>query len=90
MKRQPRNPQTDKLVNERLISMAYGQIGAEGPWGPGGTPRQVSAQLSGEEPPAKSQAGDQPPPPGVGDIHLWPHSASSSDPGPVFAHSPQG
>lgn len=31
MKRQPRNPQTDKLVNERLISMAYGQIGAAGP-----------------------------------------------------------
>ncbi|KAJ8268539.1 hypothetical protein COCON_G00137110 [Conger conger] len=27
MKRQPRNPHTDKLVNERLISMAYGQIG---------------------------------------------------------------
>jgi len=27
MKRQPRNPQTDKLVNERLISVAYGQIG---------------------------------------------------------------
>ncbi|XP_062302269.1 sodium/potassium-transporting ATPase subunit alpha-1-like [Osmerus eperlanus] len=27
MKRQPRNPVTDKLVNERLISMAYGQIG---------------------------------------------------------------
>uniref|UniRef100_A0A669BA33 Uncharacterized protein n=1 Tax=Oreochromis niloticus TaxID=8128 RepID=A0A669BA33_ORENI len=27
MKRQPRNAQTDKLVNERLISMAYGQIG---------------------------------------------------------------
>jgi len=27
MKRQPRNPYTDKLVNERLISMAYGQIG---------------------------------------------------------------
>lgn len=27
MKRQPRNPKTDKLVNERLISMAYGQIG---------------------------------------------------------------
>ncbi|KAG8130134.1 hypothetical protein E2320_016843, partial [Naja naja] len=25
--RQPRNPKTDKLVNERLISMAYGQIG---------------------------------------------------------------
>merc|ERR1711922_89064 len=25
MKRQPRNPFTDKLVNERLISMAYGQ-----------------------------------------------------------------
>uniref|UniRef100_A0A4W4HB57 Sodium/potassium-transporting ATPase subunit alpha n=1 Tax=Electrophorus electricus TaxID=8005 RepID=A0A4W4HB57_ELEEL len=27
MKRQPRNPHTDKLVNERLISIAYGQIG---------------------------------------------------------------
>merc|ERR1712198_480742 len=27
MKRQPRSPFTDKLVNERLISMAYGQIG---------------------------------------------------------------
>ncbi|KAM4556085.1 sodium/potassium-transporting ATPase subunit alpha-2 [Fundulus diaphanus] len=27
MKRQPRNPKTDNLVNERLISMAYGQIG---------------------------------------------------------------
>jgi sodium/potassium-transporting ATPase subunit alpha len=27
MKRQPRNPFADKLVNERLISMAYGQIG---------------------------------------------------------------
>merc|ERR1711950_50608 len=27
MKRQPRNPFTDTLVNERLISMAYGQIG---------------------------------------------------------------
>ncbi|XP_056592491.1 sodium/potassium-transporting ATPase subunit alpha-1-like [Triplophysa dalaica] len=27
MKRQPRNAQTDRLVNERLISMAYGQIG---------------------------------------------------------------
>lgn len=27
MKRTPRNPFTDKLVNERLISMAYGQIG---------------------------------------------------------------
>ncbi|CAJ1087526.1 sodium/potassium-transporting ATPase subunit alpha-1 [Xyrichtys novacula] len=27
MKRQPRNPRRDKLVNERLISMAYGQIG---------------------------------------------------------------
>ncbi|XP_033166189.1 sodium/potassium-transporting ATPase subunit alpha isoform X2 [Drosophila mauritiana] len=27
MKRQPRNPFQDKLVNERLISMAYGQIG---------------------------------------------------------------
>uniref|UniRef100_A0A8C7M767 Sodium/potassium-transporting ATPase subunit alpha n=1 Tax=Oncorhynchus kisutch TaxID=8019 RepID=A0A8C7M767_ONCKI len=27
MKRQPRNSKTDKLVNERLISIAYGQIG---------------------------------------------------------------
>merc|ERR1712001_170777 len=27
LKRQPRNPFTDKLVNERLISMAYGMIG---------------------------------------------------------------
>ncbi|XP_053460499.1 sodium/potassium-transporting ATPase subunit alpha-4 [Nycticebus coucang] len=27
MKRLPRNPKTDKLVNERLIGMAYGQIG---------------------------------------------------------------
>ncbi len=27
MKRQPRNPQSDKLVNERLISVSYGQIG---------------------------------------------------------------
>ena len=29
MKRQPRNPRTDKLVNERLLSMAYGQIGED-------------------------------------------------------------
>lgn len=27
MKRKPRNPKKDKLVNERLISLAYGQIG---------------------------------------------------------------
>lgn len=27
MQRKPRNPQHDKLVNERLISMSYGQIG---------------------------------------------------------------
>ena len=27
MKRKPRDPLTDKLVNERLISMSYGQIG---------------------------------------------------------------
>lgn len=27
MKRMPRDPQHDRLVNERLISMAYGQIG---------------------------------------------------------------
>uniref|UniRef100_A0A8C3J6S9 ATPase Na+/K+ transporting subunit alpha 2 n=1 Tax=Calidris pygmaea TaxID=425635 RepID=A0A8C3J6S9_9CHAR len=38
MKRQPRNPRTDKLVNERLISMAYGQIG-EGRGQQGGTGR---------------------------------------------------
>uniref|UniRef100_A0A8C6PJ13 Sodium/potassium-transporting ATPase subunit alpha n=1 Tax=Nothobranchius furzeri TaxID=105023 RepID=A0A8C6PJ13_NOTFU len=31
MKRQPRNSKTDKLVNERLISMAYGQIGLYDP-----------------------------------------------------------
>ena len=28
MKRAPRNPKTDNLVNHRLIGMAYGQIGA--------------------------------------------------------------
>lgn len=28
MKRAPRNAKTDKLVNHRLIGMAYGQIGA--------------------------------------------------------------
>lgn len=27
MQRKPRDPQRDKLVNSRLISMAYGQIG---------------------------------------------------------------
>jgi sodium/potassium-transporting ATPase subunit alpha len=27
MKRAPRDPIRDKLVNERLISLAYGQIG---------------------------------------------------------------
>lgn len=27
MKRRPRDPTRDKLVNERLISLAYGQIG---------------------------------------------------------------
>ena len=27
MKRQPRDPQHDKLVNHRLIGMAYGQVG---------------------------------------------------------------
>lgn len=27
MKRQPRDPKKDKLVNERLISVSYGQIG---------------------------------------------------------------
>lgn len=44
MKRQPRNPQTDKLVNERLISMAYGQIGAAGPGAQEGTPRRRFSQ----------------------------------------------
>lgn len=28
MKRAPRDPKNDKLVNYRLIGMAYGQIGA--------------------------------------------------------------
>ncbi len=27
MKRNPRNPYTDKLVGDKLISTAYGQIG---------------------------------------------------------------
>lgn len=27
MERPPRDPQRDKLVNNRLINMAYGQIG---------------------------------------------------------------
>lgn len=27
MKRRPRNPKVDRLVNERLIGLAYGQIG---------------------------------------------------------------
>lgn len=38
MKRAPRNPKTDNLVNHRLIGMAYGQIGAArgmGGWGCG-------------------------------------------------------
>ena len=29
MKRAPRNAKTDKLVNHRLIGMAYGQIGEQ-------------------------------------------------------------
>ena len=29
MKRKPRDPIKDKLVNERLISLAYGQIGKQ-------------------------------------------------------------
>ena len=29
MKREPRNPGVDRLVNERLISLAYGQIGRQ-------------------------------------------------------------
>uniref|UniRef100_A0A7N4PMM9 ATPase Na+/K+ transporting subunit alpha 3 n=1 Tax=Sarcophilus harrisii TaxID=9305 RepID=A0A7N4PMM9_SARHA len=45
MKRQPRNPRTDKLVNERLISMAYGQIGK----GLGSAP--LGARLCTAEPP---------------------------------------
>lgn len=36
MKRVPRNPKTDNLVNHRLISMAYGQIGAARGMGEGG------------------------------------------------------
>lgn len=50
MKRQPRNPQTDKLVNERLISMAYGQIGAAGPWGSGGPRERSLPSCWGDEP----------------------------------------
>lgn len=47
MKRQPRNPQTDKLVNERLISMAYGQIGVPCPVAQGGTlPHPTSPDIS--------------------------------------------
>jgi len=48
MKRKPRNPKTDKLVNERLISIAYGQIGKhEGrPRPPGGGRRCVSRPLT--------------------------------------------
>lgn len=42
MKRQPRNSQTDKLVNERLISMAYGQIGAPSQ-GLGGHPPKAAS-----------------------------------------------
>lgn len=42
MKRQPRNPKTDKLVNERLISMAYGQIG-EAPSPDPGPEQEASA-----------------------------------------------
>ena len=46
MKRQPRNPRTDKLVNERLISMAYGQIGEGGRRGrPGDTPQLASGTV---------------------------------------------
>lgn len=54
MKRQPRNPKTDKLVNERLISMAYGQIGECPPpphpalsrkaWGRRGCPDRLVSQ----------------------------------------------
>ncbi|KAH0631695.1 hypothetical protein JD844_006152 [Phrynosoma platyrhinos] len=42
MKRQPRNPRTDKLVNERLISMAYGQIGEL--WGHKGAVGEVATE----------------------------------------------
>lgn len=58
MKRQPRNPRTDKLVNERLISMAYGQIGVAGPWGSGGNPENSF--------PSFGSPGRGPVPPGSG------------------------
>nr|XP_005312559.1 sodium/potassium-transporting ATPase subunit alpha-3 [Chrysemys picta bellii] len=46
MKRQPRNPRTDKLVNERLISMAYGQIVVFGGFRhEGGQTQRKKAQL---------------------------------------------
>lgn len=65
MKRQPRNPQTDKLVNERLISMAYGQIGAAGPWGLGGPEgslcpsagRRSHGHIPGQRPPPSEGPG---------------------------------
>ncbi|XP_019328121.1 PREDICTED: sodium/potassium-transporting ATPase subunit alpha-2 [Aptenodytes forsteri] len=68
MKRQPRNPRTDKLVNERLISMAYGQIGE----GQGcGTPRLATGAMGGTPGPTGDTGcpldipGDTPPTPGT-------------------------
>lgn len=58
MKRQPRNPRSDKLVNERLISMAYGQIGEGGAWdSTSGTPEPTGdtrhpLEIPGDVPPA--------------------------------------
>lgn len=94
MKRQPRNSQTDKLVNERLISMAYGQIGAAGPWGSGGNPMRIlSPAFGGMSPQQNSRPGASLP--RVKDFHLWPVGT-----GPIllpsltqalpFAHDPQG
>lgn len=51
MKRQPRNPRTDKLVNERLISMAYGQIGEDH-----GAQNQGPVQQTGSTPGLRAQS----------------------------------
>lgn len=92
MKRQPRNPQTDKLVNERLISMAYGQIGVLGPWGWGGSPGRIpSRPLEGWAP--SKIPGRRPLPEGQGLPSLaqwgWSHPVSCSSPGPAFCPHPQ-
>jgi hypothetical protein len=59
MKRQPRNPTRDKLVNERLISIAYGQIGGS-PLAPlPGWGHKDSAYVTGHAIIAHNQINDQ-------------------------------